>query len=144
MDSVRWAQLGSVPERVPCCRCGSADRSWDRIVGKAYCPNCQEQLAVGEGEPLVEKTEPKRCAVCGRAGTVCFQTFPLHAGKAVAIDLCAEHVRGLVARGLGPYAYHQLRRQLQALGLGVEELFLLHSAFYDAEGRALHPAVEAG
>jgi hypothetical protein len=45
---------------------------------------------------------------------------------------------------LGPYAFNQLRRQLATLGLGVEDLFLLHGAFYDSQGRALQPAVELG
>jgi hypothetical protein len=101
-------------------------------------------LAVGEGEPLVERTQNRRCAVCSKVGTVCFQTFPLQAHDPVEIDLCPEHLRALLGRRLGPYAFHQLRRQLTALGLGVEDLFLLHGAFYDGQGRALQPALEPG
>jgi hypothetical protein len=58
------------------------------------------------------------------------------------MDLCPEHLRSLLARRLGPYAFNQIRRQLQAAGFDVEDLFLLHGAFYDAQGRALHPAYE--
>ena len=126
----------------PCCRCRRAERKWDRIVGKAYCPNCQEMLAVGEGEPLIERTEKRRCSICNRLGTVCFQTFPLQAERPIAIDLCSEHLRSLLGRRLGPYAFHQLRRQLRQVGVTVDSVFLLHGAFYDNHGRALHPAVE--
>jgi len=38
---------------IPCCRCGLDRDRWDRIAGKTYCPNCQEDLAMGEGEPLI-------------------------------------------------------------------------------------------
>jgi hypothetical protein len=99
-------------------------------------------LAIGESEPLIERTENRACAVCSRAGTVCFCTFPLHAKAPLIMDLCGEHLRCLLARRLGPFAFNQIRRRLQALELDVEELFLLHSAFYDCQGRALHPAVE--
>jgi hypothetical protein len=60
------------------------------------------------------------------------------------MDLCPEHLRGLVGRWLGPYAFNQLRRQLSQLGLEPEDLFLLHRAFYDDKGRALQPALEIG
>ena len=48
---------------------------------------------------------------------------------------------GLIGRRLGPFAYHQLRRQLAALGLDADDVFLLHDTFYDVQGRALQPAV---
>jgi hypothetical protein len=35
-----------------------------------------------------------------------------------------------------------MRRQLRAVGVSVEDVFLLHSAFYDLNGRALQPATE--
>jgi hypothetical protein len=144
MDSLRVLTPHSIAVNLPCCRCGRGERCWDRIADKAYCPNCQEMLALGEGPPLVERTEKHRCAVCNKVGTVCFHTFPLQASRAVAIDLCPEHLRGLIGRRLGPYAFNQLRRQLRQAGVGVDELFLLHGAFYDSHGRALHPAVDLG
>jgi hypothetical protein len=140
MDGVRVLALDNVPSNLPCCRCERADRNWDRIAGKAYCPNCQEMLAVGEGRPLVERTEKRRCAVCNRLGTVRFASYPLQQDCIVSMDLCAEHLRGLVGRSLGPYAYHQLRRQLKRHRLSAHQFFLLHDAFYDTHGRALQPA----
>ena len=53
-------------------------------------------------------------------------------------------VRGLIGRHLGPFAYHQIRRQLDALEVMVDEIFLLHEAFYDIYGRALHPLTDLG
>ena len=57
MDSMRLAPNGSVFPQIPCCRCEDNTRAWDRLAGKTYCPNCMESLAVGEAEPVVEKTE---------------------------------------------------------------------------------------
>jgi hypothetical protein len=99
---------------------------------------------MGESTPLVERTAKNRCAVCGKVGTVTFHTFPLQGTAPVAIELCPEHLRSLIGRCLGPYAFNQLRRQLQGLGLGAEDLFLLHGAFYDGQGRALQPALDLG
>jgi len=142
MDSLRLAPSRNVPSTVPCCRCGSDDRKWDHIGSKAYCPECQESLVLGLAEPLTEHTEKNRCAVCSKVGTVRYLTFPLQATTPVEIDLCSEHLRALIGRRLGPYAFHQLRRRLHVLGLGVELIFLLHNAFYDEHGRALQPAAE--
>jgi hypothetical protein len=141
MESLRLAATEAVPVRVPCCRCGRDERAWDRIVGKAYCPNCQEMLAIGEGEPLIEKTHDNRCAICARLGTVCFHSFPLQKTVPIAIELCPEHLRALLGRRLGPYGYHQLRRLLEGQGIDAHQVFLLHGAFYDVRGRALQPAI---
>jgi len=97
---------------------------------------------LGLSAPLAVRTEKNQCAVCSRVGTVRYLTFPLQASTAVEIDLCAEHLRALLGRRLGPYAFHQLRRRLHVLGLGVELIFLLHDAFYDDYGHALQPAAE--
>ena len=52
---------------------------------------------------------------------------------------------------MGPYhtminvLEHQVegvRRQLAAVGIDVHDVFLLHEAFYDAQGRALLPTAE--
>jgi hypothetical protein len=141
MDNLHIASRDSVPAIVHCCQCQEVNRRWDRIAGKAYCPNCQEQLAQGEGPPLVLRTEKKPCAVCDRAGTVSFLSFPLQAADAVEMELCPKHLRALVGRALEPAAFQQLRRKLHALGVQVEEIFLLHGAFYDADGHAFMPAL---
>jgi hypothetical protein len=142
MECIRLASADSIFPKIPCARCSDQSRYWDRIAGKTYCPNCLEALAMGEGEPLVLKVERRRCAVCHHQGTVRYVTFPLHSRRPVEIELCAEHVRAIVARRLGPHAFEQLRRQLEALGLEAAQIFLLHEAFYDDQGRALQPAVE--
>jgi ribosomal protein S27E len=142
MECIRLASSDSIFPRIPCCRCGDKTRYWDRIAGKTFCPSCLEALAQGESDPIVERIERRRCAVCHHLGTVRYVTFPLHSRQPVEMELCAEHVRSLVARRLGPHAFEQLRRQLQSLGLEAAEVFLLHEAFYDDLGRALQPAAE--
>lgn len=127
---------------IPCHRCGQDQHAWDRIAQKAYCPNCQESIVMGEAEPLIERIEKHPCAVCGRRGTLRFRTYPLGQQQALEMDLCAEHLRGLLGRRLGPHAYYQLDRLLQGLGYGASEVFLLHEAFYDDCGRALRPTAE--
>jgi hypothetical protein len=144
MTRVRRATVERETILMPCCRCGREGGRWDRIAAKAYCPHCQEALALGEAEPLVEKTRQLHCAVCDHVGAVTFLTFPLHSIEAVELDLCPEHLRGLIGRHLGPFAYHQIRRQLDALEVMVDEIFLLHEAFYDIYGRALHPLTDLG
>jgi hypothetical protein len=144
MESLRIAPNQSRPKLMPCCRCSLKQRNWDQIAGKPYCPECQEALVMGLAEPLIERTEKESCAACGRVGTVCFLTFPLQATAPIEMDLCPEHLRALLGRRLGPYAFHQLRRRLHLLGLGVELIFLLHDAFYDEAGHALQPAVDRG
>jgi hypothetical protein len=99
---------------------------------------------MGEAEPLITRTENQRCAICHQLGTVRFLTFPLHWSRSVEMDLCGEHLRGLLGRRLGPHAFAQLRRQLGTIGLEVGLIFLLHDAFYDNHGRALQPALEPG
>jgi hypothetical protein len=141
MDSLRMVAHDATGA-VPCCRCGSGERNWDRIGGKVYCPQCEEAIVLGECEPLVERTEQHACAVCGKVGTLCYRTFPLHATNPLEIDLCPDHFRCLMGRRLGPFAFHQLGRKLSAHGLAADEVFMLHSAFYDASGRALQPIPE--
>jgi hypothetical protein len=143
MNCLRFAGKVGIFSTLPCCRCGQADRYWDRIAGKPFCPNCQEALVLGEAPPLIERTEKNHCAVCTQFGTVRYWTLPLHAETGVEMDLCAEHLRCLLGRRLGPHAFQQLRRQLEQMDVGVEDVFLLHGAFYDRFGRALRPAGEA-
>lgn len=144
MNVLRCVPAAELMTVVPCCRCGVAGGRWDRIVDKAYCPQCQELLVLGETAPLVEPTVKKHCAICDHIGTVHFLTFPLHAESAVEVDLCPEHVRCLIARRLGPFAYNQLRRQLNFVGISASEIFLLHDAFYDPTGRAIQPVSDLG
>src|SRR5262249_34797603 len=111
MNGIRLVSRDDLLSPSPCCRCSQCDVRWDRIAAKVYCPNCQEALILGETEPLIERTEKRRCAICNDVGTVSFQTYPLQASQPVDIDLCPEHLRGLLGRRLGPHAFHQLRRQ---------------------------------
>jgi hypothetical protein len=140
MDNLRRPAAERFSSLLPCSRCAQSQQRWDRIAGKAYCPDCLETLALGEGKPLVERTSEKRCAICDQAGTLCYLTFPLGAAAPVEMDLCADHLRSLVGRRLNPTAFRQLSRSLSALGLTSAEIFLLHDAFYDRQGRALQPA----
>jgi hypothetical protein len=142
MPRARKISAASLSPRLPCCRCQSTGCRWDQVAGKPICPDCQEALAQGQGDPLVERTEKKPCVVCGRIGTLRFVTFPLDYRTAVEMDLCGDHVRSLIGRRLNARAFQNLRGQLQDLGLRAEQVFLLHEAFYDRHGRALQPARE--
>lgn len=141
MPSIRRIARKEISLAEACCRCAEPMRRWDRIAGKAYCPNCEEDLIVGVAERLREPTERRHCAICDRAGTVRFLTFPLGGRTPVELDLCSAHLRSLLGRCLGPSAFRRLRRRLQAVGLDAEHVFLLHDTFYDAEGFALQPAI---
>ena len=90
----------------------------------------------------MERIEQNRCAICSTLGTLPYVTFSQHAKRPIEMDLCGEHLRNLVARHLGPHAFSELRKQLSVLGLDVVDIFLLHDAFYDANGRALQPVRE--
>jgi hypothetical protein len=143
MESLRLATAGNVSSRLACSRCGDDSRNWDRIASRSYCPQCLERLAAGESEPIVERVDASRCAVCYHLGSVRYLTYPLHADRPIEVDLCGEHLRALIARRLGPHAFEQIRRQLLLLSLRPNSVFLLHDAFYDLHGRALQP-VEDG
>jgi hypothetical protein len=107
------------------------------------CPDCQESLALGAGPALAERVEPRRCAACRRTGTVRYLTYPLHTAEPLEIDLCARHFQALIARRLDRAAYHQLIRQLRALGVTARQVFLLHEAFYDDQGASLQPVPDS-
>jgi hypothetical protein len=142
MDNFRMTPVEGARRHVRCCLCGEGDQCWDRIAGQAYCPTCEESLALGEGPPLVVRTEKNVCAVCGQVGTVCFLTFPLEVSATVEIDLCPFHLRALLGRRLEPEDFQMLRQGILSLGLLADDIFLLHGAFYDCQGQALHPAGE--
>jgi hypothetical protein len=139
MDGLRLVTGEGLAPRSPCSRCGGTGCPWDRIGEKPICPDCQEMLALGEGDPLVEKLRPRGCALCPRRGTVPYLTFPLHAQGGLEVDLCPEHFHALLGRRLDRYAFRRLARQLAALGLKVHQVFLLHEAFYDDHGHPLQP-----
>jgi hypothetical protein len=142
MDTMRIASAGSFDLWQPCCRCGDKARGWDSIAGKPYCPDCEEAIVQGEGEPLIARTQSRPCTACHTIGSVTVQTFPLQYEQPLEMDLCPEHLRCLLGRKLPTHAFAQLRRQLSQLGLDVDDVFLLHEAFYDAKGRARQPAGE--
>lgn len=141
MNSLRLLPIyGGIPEG--CVNCREGMRHWDRVAGRPYCPNCQEALAQGEAPPLIMRTERNRCSICNKQGTVRFTTFPRQMEAALEIDLCAAHLHAMLGRRLPSHAFQHLRRSLENLGLNVESIFLLHGAFYDRQGRALHPVAE--
>jgi hypothetical protein len=96
-------------------------------------------LLRGEGAPLLLRRERRGCAICEQLGTVRYLSFPLHEAEPIEIDLCPAHLRDLMARRLTSRAFQRLRRQLNLLGLAVEQIFLLHESFYDENGLALRP-----
>jgi hypothetical protein len=139
MDGLRVVSGDGLTARGACSRCGATGCPWDRIGEQAVCPDCQEQLALGEGDPLIERLRPRRCAVCGQGGIVPYLTYPLHAQNPLEVDLCPQHFHALLGRRLDRHAHAQLARQLRALGLTAHQVFLLHEAFYDEHGQPLQP-----
>jgi hypothetical protein len=127
----------------PCGRCLAAGCPWDRVAGQPMCPDCQEALALGLSAPLRQRVETKQCAICGRDGTLPYLTYPLHATAPVEIDLCGGHFEALLGRRLERNSFRVLERQLQLLGVSVKQIFLLHEAFYDHQGRSLQPIHES-
>jgi hypothetical protein len=125
--------------QAPCSRCQATGLSWDQSGGKPICPDCQEVLALGEGPPLVERTESRPCVVCGHLGAISYLTLPLHTETPLEIDFCARHFRALLHRRLDCFALERLAEKLAALGMARRQIFLLHETFYDEEGRALQP-----
>jgi hypothetical protein len=142
MEGLRLVSGTGQSPLAPCSRCQATGCPWDRIGDHVVCPDCQEQLALGEGEALVERLRKQSCAVCSEVGTVRYLTFPLHARDPMEIDLCPQHFHAFLGRRLDRYAYRALSRALQALGLTVRQIFLLHEAFYDERGHPLQPVRE--
>jgi hypothetical protein len=139
MTSVRLIENAEHSPLTPCSRCEAAGCPWDRVAGKPLCPDCQERLALGEADALVERVERRPCAVCARVGVLRYLTYPLRSSHPVEIDLCAEHFHAMLRRRLDRHGYRQLMRQLQTLDLTPHQVFLLHEAFYDENGRPLQP-----
>jgi hypothetical protein len=142
MSSMRVVNSSGLSPASPCSRCQSIGCHWDRLEGKPLCPDCQVELIRGEAEALVLRRERRGCAICEQLGTVRYLSFPLHEVEPIEIDLCPAHLRDLMARRLTSRSFQRLRRQLNLLGLAVEQIFLLHEAFYDENGLALRPMAE--
>jgi hypothetical protein len=138
-EAIRPCTAGQHSPLAPCSRCQATGCPWDRIGPSPVCPDCQEALVAGEAEPLVQRLEPRPCAVCSSPGVVAFVTFPLHARQGLEVDLCPRHFHALIGRRLDRYAYRALAHQLQGLGLAARHVFLLHEAFYDERGHPLRP-----
>jgi hypothetical protein len=143
MDGLRVVAPECVTPLEACGRCGAEGCRWDRVNDRPYCPDCQEALIQGHADPVTLRTERRRCTLCNRLGCLRFLTFPLRAPEPVEMDLCGAHFRALLGRRLDPSGYARLRRQLGTLSLSPQTIFLLHEAFYDDDGQALQPAVEA-
>ncbi len=143
MEGLRWIMGERSSLQSHCWRCHAIGCPWDRVADKPMCPDCQEQLALGEGPPLIERVEKRPCAVCEQMGTLRFLTFPLHGTQALEIDLCGPHIQALLRRRLDRYSYRQLSRRLSKISLTPREVFLLHEAFYDDLGHPLQPVPEA-
>ena len=142
MEGLRVIAVSGQSPLDPCGRCQATGCPWDRLGAHPLCPDCQELLASGEADPLVERLVPHECAVCGKTGAVPYLTFPLHARDPMAIDLCPTHFHALLGRRLDRYAYRILCRQLQEAGFSTKHIFLLHEAFYDERGHPLQPVAE--
>lgn len=143
MSSIRIVAASGVSTRQPCGRCGAVGCHWDQLAGQALCPDCQESLLLGEADALLLQRERRHCCVCDQPGTVPYVTYPLHDAQALEIDLCPLHLRALMGRRLTCRAFRRLRRQLNLFGVAVEQVFLLHEAFYDESGTALRPLAES-
>ena len=127
----------------PCERCSWLMAGYhDRIGNHILCSACIEAIASGTGKVLQVATIKVRCTVCLHDGTVPYFTFSKNSQKEVKIlglSLCSEHFQDYIARRLTPEAFHQIAKMLVVADLTPEDVFLLHHAFYDAYGHALHP-----
>ena len=57
MTSVRLIENAEHNPMTPCSRCETAGCPWDRVADKPLCPDCQERLALGEADALVERVD---------------------------------------------------------------------------------------
>jgi hypothetical protein len=142
MEALRRIHQGDGSPIEPCSRCGAGGCPWDRLADQPICPDCQEGLALGDGPLLRQRGERRACAVCGRDGTLRYLTYPLHSAEPVEMDLCGRHCEALLCRRLERSAFRRLELLLQVAGVSAKEIFLLHEAFYDRQGRSLQPIRE--
>ena len=142
MSSIRIIGSMAPSAQRACNRCEATGCHWDCLAGQPICPDCQEGLLRGETASLLLRRQQRFCVVCEQAGTVSYLTYPLHDTQAVEIDLCPLHLRSFMARRLTRRAFRRLRRQLNLLGVAVEQVFLLHESFYDENGTALRPLLD--
>jgi hypothetical protein len=140
--TVRWLRSEGPVGLEACSRCQAQGCPWDRLAGHAVCPDCQQLILLGQSEPLRLERRPGTCSVCRVTGVVSFQTVPLRSARLLEIDVCPEHLEGLLGRRLTPRALQRLADRLGELGLTSKQIFLLHESFYDLRGRALQPVPE--
>ncbi len=142
MEGLRWLHGQITSTHQPCSRCQASGCPWDYLAGKPVCPDCQELLARGEGEPLIERAERSPCVICQEIGVLRLQTVPLNGPGPLEIDLCGSHLQALLRRRLDRIAFGELSTRLGELGVRPNEIFLLHEAFYDELGHPLQPVPE--
>jgi hypothetical protein len=142
MDSIRLLPEDKKAPK-PCSRCDNNGHYWDRIAGRVYCHNCLEDIAAGMTHHIAEPSEPRKCAAKTSTcsfGTLRFFTYLLGTQTPIEIDLCGKHLRELISRDM-VYAHHVLRTELAKFQIDIEQIFLLHGAFYDARKGPLLPVV---
>src|SRR3984957_20002467 len=100
MEGLRLLAIDASATMVACGRCQATGCPWDRIAGNPICPDCQEQLVLREGAPLLERVEKLACAICQHHGTLRYLTYPLRGTHPVEVDLCASHFQALLGRRL--------------------------------------------
>jgi len=137
--SLRWLPTPTPPPLEPCSRCRAQGCPWDRLDGAPLCPDCQQLLLLGQGDPIRIVPVEGRCAVCRVPRVVRYQTSPLRSQRLLEIDLCPDHLEALLGRRMSPRALARLALHLEELGLSSAQIFLLHESFYDTAGRALQP-----
>lgn len=125
-----------------CALCKMKGCPWDEIDSVPLCPDCLEGLAAGEIEAVkFSVIRSAHCCICRSLGAVRFVTVPLRtpAHMVTTLGFCPLHLRALVGRSLDHKDFGYLAVLLAAFGLRTYQVFLLHEAFYDQDGRAVDP-----
>lgn len=134
VDGIRWVSQ----EEGPCSHCGNVGW-WDSLSRKIFCPDCMEDLAMGNIPPFSIPPDKHFCVVCDAEDTIVYRTFPQCLQRPIEMHLCRRHIRALIERCLTPREFQSLRAELHQISLSVRDIFLLHHTFYDANGRSLVP-----
>jgi hypothetical protein len=143
MEAVRLVEGEKLGPLAACSRCQAVGCPWDRIAGRPICPDCQNLLVRGEGPAVVEAPRRSPCAVCRKGLTLSYITFPLNTVTPLELDLCPDHIHALLGRRLEREALGMLARHLATFNVTLQQIFLMHEAFYDAQGRPLQPVPDA-
>jgi hypothetical protein len=139
-SSIRTITESTLLQPSDCAMCSDAPKKpWDRIDQVPYCMDCIENLMLGTAVPIKAQIEKYRCDICYRMGSVDFQTIPLHKNFGLIMHLCSVHLYDLLSRNLSEINFKYLRAQLKNFSVNVQEIFFLHGAFYDQDGRAIQP-----